>query len=66
MAGSKTMNKNSGGGNKGTQRDRFLIGTDTPVLRIMMGSGKRRFVWGVREPQGGYRHVDITETELRP
>jgi len=63
MAGSKTANKNMG--KKGTQRDRFLIGTDTPVLRIMLG-GKRRFVWGVKDPQGGYRHVDITETELRP
>jgi hypothetical protein len=52
-------------GKKGTQRDRFLIGTDEPVLRIMLGSGKKRFVWGVKDPQGGYRHVDVGETELR-
>jgi hypothetical protein len=63
MAGTKTANKNMG--KRGTQRDRFLIGTDTPVLRIMLGAGKKRFVWGVKDPNGGYRHVDIGETELR-
>jgi hypothetical protein len=31
----------------------------------MLG-GKRRFVWGVKDPKGGYRHVDVSETELRP
>jgi hypothetical protein len=64
MAGNKTMNKNMG--KKGTtQRDRFLKGTDVPVLRIMMGSGKRRFVWGVKDPDGGHRIVNVGETELR-
>ncbi|KKM96387.1 hypothetical protein LCGC14_1178560 [marine sediment metagenome] len=63
MAGTKTQNKNMG--KRGTtQRDRFLTGTDTPVIRIMLG-GKRRFVWGVKNTDGGYRHVDIAETELR-
>ncbi len=65
MAGSKTANKNKGLKST-TQRYRFLKGTDEPVLRIMIGSGKKRFVWGVKNPQGGHRHVDITETELRP
>jgi hypothetical protein len=64
MAGAKTQNKNAG--NKSTtQLDRFLKGTDEPVLRIMFVRGKKRFVWGVKNPNGGYRHVDIEETELR-
>lgn len=64
MAGSKTMNRNTGV-RGATQRDRFLKGTDEPVLRIKTGGGKNRFVWGVKDPNGGYRHVDIGETELR-
>ena len=63
MAGTKTQNKNAG--RRGTQRDRFLKGTDEPVLRIMVGGGKKRFVWGVKDPSGGYRHVDVGDTELR-
>jgi hypothetical protein len=66
MAGSKTQNKNKNAGKRGTtQRDRFLKGTDEPVLRIMFVRGKKRFVWGVKNPNGGYRHVDENETELR-
>jgi len=64
MAGSKTANKNIIG-KRTSQRDRFLIGTDEPVIHIMIGSGKRRWVWGVKDPNGGYRYVDISETELR-
>ncbi len=63
MAGSKTQNKNSG--KRATQRSRFLTGTDTPVLRILYGSGKSRLVWGVKEERGGHRYVDVSETELR-
>ncbi len=67
MAGTKTQNKNNMNMSKRgtTQRDRFLKGTDEPVLRIKTGSGKKRLVWGVKNTDGGYRHVDITETELR-
>ncbi len=66
MAGSKTQNRNMNTGTRGTtQRDRFLKGTDEPVLRIKTGRGKNRLVWGVKESNGGYRHVDIEETELR-
>ena len=63
MAGTKTQNKNAG--KRGTQLDRFLKGTDEPVLRIMMGGGKRRFVWGVKDPNGGHRIVPVGDTELR-
>lgn len=63
MAGAKT--KNQLAGRKGGQRERFLKGTDEPVIRIMMGGGKRRFVWGVKDPSGGHRIVEVGETELR-
>lgn len=63
MAGSKTANKNKG--IKGAARERFVRGTDEPVIRIMMGGGKRRFVWGVKDPSGGHRIVPVGETELR-
>ena len=63
MAGSKTQNRNAG--KRATQLDRVLKGTDEPVTRIMFVSGKKRFVWGVKDSDGGYRHVDIGETELR-
>ena len=63
MAGTKTMNKNAG--NRGTQLDRFLTGTDEPVLRLLLAGGKKRFVWAVKNPNGGFRHVGVGETELR-
>ncbi len=60
---SKAHNKNMG--KRGAQRERFLTGTDEPVTRIMFVSGKKRFVWGVKDSNGGYRHVSTGETELR-
>jgi hypothetical protein len=63
MAGAKTRNQNAG--MKGGQRSRFLKGTDEQVIRIMIGGGKRRFVWGVKENDGDYRHVSVADTELR-
>ena len=60
MAGSKTANKNSG--IKGAQRSRFLVGTDTPVIRVM--GGGRRFFWAVKEGEA-YRRLKSSEYELR-
>lgn len=57
---SKTANKNSG--IRGVPRARFLRGTDTPVIRIR---ANRRFAWAVKEEDGGYRRVEVSETELR-
>jgi len=60
MAGSKTANKNAG--IRGAHRSRFLLGTDTPVIRVM--DGKRRFFWAVKE-NDVYRRVTAGECELR-
>jgi hypothetical protein len=50
-----------------TQRDWFLVGTDTPVIRLKTYRGnKGRMVWAVREEGGGFRHVSNSEIELRP
>jgi len=64
MAGSKTRNRNAG---KSSQKERYLVGTETPVFRLQTtnpGGNKRRFVWAVKE-EDGYRHVSVGETELR-
>jgi hypothetical protein len=61
MASGKTVPKKHT-----TQRDRFLKGSDEPVFRLMCGGGKRRFVWAVKNPAGGFKHVSASETELRP
>jgi hypothetical protein len=61
MAGSKTMNKNSG--IKGAPRSRFLVGTDIPVVRVM--DGRKRFFWAVKEDSGEHRHLEPSEYELR-
>ena len=63
MAGSRTQNKNSG--SKASQKDRFLKGTEEPVVRLLSATGKRRFVWAIKNGDGGYRHVGKDETELR-
>ena len=59
---SKTANKNAG--IRGAQRSRFLVGTDTPVIRVMDGK-RHTFYWGVKEDGGGYRRLEKTEYELR-
>jgi hypothetical protein len=63
MAGSKTLNKNRG--TKSMARDRFLKGTDTPVLRLKSYNGGRGvFVWAVKKGEG-FQHVPVGDTELR-
>ena len=50
-----------------TQRNRFLKGSDTPVIRLKTyRGGKGRMVWAVKVDDGGFRHVSDFETELRP
>lgn len=55
-----------GAGAKGASRKRYLKGTETKCVRIMNADGgRRKFVWGVEEKTGGFRHLSLDETELR-
>lgn len=58
-------------GTKSTQKSRFLIGTDTPVVRVKRyeaSSGRGKMVWAVKEEKDSplfFRVVPVSETELR-
>jgi hypothetical protein len=51
------------GEKRATSKERFLTGTDIPVIRVM--DGKRRFFWAVKDNDGNYQRVKSSEWELK-